>query len=92
MYHHFALNREDFLRHYHKRSNVESTFSMIKAKFGDAVRSKTDVSMKNEALAKILCHNLVVLIHEMYEMGIDATFWKKGDEPNTCAELTPAQR
>jgi transposase len=92
MYHYFALNREDFLRHYHKRSNVESTFSMMKAKFGDAVRSKTDVAMKNEALAKILCHNIVVLIHEMYELGIDATFWKKDDGGNRCAEITPAQR
>jgi hypothetical protein len=26
--------------------------------------------MVNEALLKILCHNLVVLIHEMYELGI----------------------
>ena len=36
MFHFFSLNRETFLSHYHKRSNVESTFSMIKAKFGDA--------------------------------------------------------
>lgn len=35
----------------------------------------TDVAMKNEALAKILCHNIVVLIHEMYELGIEPTFW-----------------
>src|SRR5262245_21452351 len=38
MFHHFSLRREDFLAHYHKRSNVESTFSMIKAKFRDHVR------------------------------------------------------
>jgi hypothetical protein len=24
---------------------------------------------------KVLCHNLVVLIHEMYELGIDPVFW-----------------
>ena len=29
MFHFFSLNRDEFLRHYHKRSNVESTFSMI---------------------------------------------------------------
>jgi transposase len=75
MYHYFSFRREDFLRHYHKRSNVESTFSMMKAKFGDAVRSKTDVAMKNEVLAKVLCHNIVVVIHEMYELGIEPTFW-----------------
>jgi transposase len=75
MFHYFMYNREEFLQHYHKRSNVESTFSMMKRKFGDSVRSKTDVAMTNEVLCKILCHNLVVLIHEMHELGIDPTFW-----------------
>ncbi len=75
MYHYFQFKRTEFLEHYHKRSNVESTFSMMKRKFGDGLRSKTDVAMVNEALCKILCHNLVVLIHEMYELGIDPVFW-----------------
>ena len=48
---------------------------MIRRKFGDALRSKTDVAVANEALAKVLAHNLVVLIHEMYELGIDPVFW-----------------
>lgn len=74
MFHYFMYNREEFLAHYHKRSNVESTFSMMKRKFGDSVRSKTDVAMVNEVLCKILCHNLVVLIHEMHELGIEPTF------------------
>lgn len=82
MYHYFQFRREDFLGHYHKRSNVESTFSMIKAKFRDHVRSKTDVAMVNEVLCKILCHNLCCLIQEFYELGITANFW---------AENTPAQ-
>lgn len=75
MYHYFQFKREDFLQHYHKRSNVESTSSMMKRKFGDGLRSKTDVAMVNETLCKVLCHNLVVLIHEMYELGIDPVFW-----------------
>jgi transposase len=75
MYHYFQFKRTDFLAHYHKRSNVESTFSMMKRKFGDGLRSKTDVAMVNETLCKILCHNLVVLIHEMCELGIDPIFW-----------------
>jgi transposase len=77
MYSYFQFKREDFLAHYHKRSNVESTFSMMKRKFGDSLRSKTDIAMVNETLCKVLCHNLVVLIHEMYELGIDPTFWEK---------------
>jgi transposase len=75
MYHFFSLNRETFLRHYHKRSNVETTFSMIKAKFGDSVRSKCDVAMKNEVLAKVVCHNIVCVIHSLYEAGLEPTFW-----------------
>ena len=76
MFHYFMFRKDDFLQHYHKRSNVESTFSMMKRKFGDSLRSKTDVAMVNETLCKVLCHNLVVLIHEMYELGIDPVFWK----------------
>jgi transposase len=71
----FIYRREKFLTHYHKRSNVESTFSMIKRKFGDSLRSKTDTAMVNETLCKVLCHKLVVLIHEMHELGIDPVFW-----------------
>jgi transposase len=70
-FHYFQFKREEFLQHYHKRSNVEATFSMMKRKFRDGLRSKTDVAMVNETLCKVLCHNLVVLIHEMQELNID---------------------
>jgi hypothetical protein len=80
MFHLFNFNRDEYLSHYHKRSNVESTFSMMKAKFGDSLRSKTDTAMVNEALCKILCHNLCCLIQSMYELGIEATFWGEEDE------------
>jgi transposase len=75
MYHYFQFRRDEFLAHYHRRSNVESTFSMIKRKFRDGLRSKTETAMVNETLCKVLCHNIVVLIHETQELGIDATFW-----------------
>jgi transposase len=71
MWHWFALNREDFCHHYHKRSNVEATFSMIKRVFGDSVRSKTPIAQINEVLLKILCHNIRVLVHEIHEMPVD---------------------
>jgi hypothetical protein len=67
------------VQHARERSNVESTFSAIKRKFGDSVRSKTDVAMKNEVLCKILCHNLTCLIMEQEVLGIIPFFWK--DEP-----------
>ena len=74
MLRYFQFNREEFQRHYHKRSNVKSTFSMIKAKFRDHVRSKSDTAMVNEVLCKIICHNICVLIQETNELGIDPKF------------------
>ncbi len=67
-------NREEFLTHYHKRSNVETTFHMIKSKFGQRLRSKTMTAQINEALCKVLCHNLCVVIQSQHELGIDADF------------------
>src|SRR6185503_1546855 len=40
MFFYYNYKREEFLAHYHKRSNVETTFSMIKSKFGERLRSK----------------------------------------------------
>ena len=68
------LHRDTFLEHYHKRSNVESAIMAIKTKFGDSVRSKTDRSMKNEVLCKILCHNICCLIAAMEELGVPVDF------------------
>ena len=39
LYHTYNLNRDDFYQHYHKRSNVETTFHMVKAKFGGSLRT-----------------------------------------------------
>ncbi len=75
MYHYYSLNQERFFEHYHKRSNVETTFMMIKAKFGDSLRSKTETAMVNEALCKVLCHNLCCLITSMHELGLKPKFW-----------------
>jgi transposase len=76
MYHYYEFNQEWLMQRYHKRSNVESTFSMIKAKFGDSLRSKTKTAQVNEALCKILCHNLCCVIQSMYELNIKPDFWQ----------------
>ncbi|HUS74918.1 MAG TPA: transposase [Methanothrix sp.] len=74
MYHYFKLNRDEFMEHYHKRSNIEATNAAIKRKFGETLKSKNPVAQVNELLAKIIAYNLTVVIHEMYENGIQPEF------------------
>ena len=82
MFHFYKFNREAFLASYHKRSNVETVFHMIKAKFSTHLRSKGDTAQINEALCKILCHNICVLIQSMFELGI---------VPQFCGEIAIAK-
>jgi transposase len=74
MFFYYNYKREEFLRHYHKRSNVETTFQMIRANFGERLRSKTETAQVNEALCKVLCHNHCVVIQSMYELNITPEF------------------
>ncbi len=69
------LQPKQFMETYRKRSNVESTFMMVKAKFGDVLRSRTRVAQINEALPKVLCHNICCLIQSMFELGLKPKFW-----------------
>jgi len=77
MFHFYSFNQERFMQSYHKRSNVETTFHMIKSKFGDRLRSKTRTAQVNEAMCKVLAHNLCCLIQSIYELGIEPTFWEE---------------
>ena len=70
LFHFFQLNRDEFLAHYHQRSNVESVFSSMKRVFGDTLRSKTIEAQTNELLLKVIAHNIVRLIHAIFEHGI----------------------
>lgn len=75
MFHFYSLNKERFMRNYHRRSNVETTFSMIKGKFGERLRSKSHTARVNEVLCKVLAHNLCCVIQSMYELDITPEFW-----------------
>ena len=75
----FVLQEEYFKAHYHKRSNVETTFMMVKTKFGNAVKAKSDTGQVNEVLL-FLCHNLCVLIQEAHELGITSAFGPTAQE------------
>jgi transposase len=74
MFFFYNYKREEFLAHYHKRSNVETVFQMIKSKFGERLRSKTTTAQVNEALTKVLAHNLCIVIQSMYELNITPEF------------------
>jgi transposase len=75
MYHYFSLNRESFLQHYHRRSNVETVFSSMKRKFGGGVRSKTETAQFAEVYLKCICHNLSMVTMAIHELGVEPRFW-----------------
>ena len=74
MYAMFIPRKVEFVEHYHLRSNVETTFSAWKLKFGDSLKSKNFIAQKNELFCKVKACNLTVLIHEMFERGIKPDF------------------
>lgn len=65
MYHFFMLNNEEYLQHYHSRSNAETTVHIIKSKFGDRVRSKLWIAQVNGVLCKSIAHNIRCVTMEM---------------------------
>lgn len=60
---------------------------MWKTSFGDGLRSRTEIAMRNELYCKLICHNICCLIKAMYELGLGKEFlvatFQKGaaDEP-----------
>lgn len=74
MYRFFQMNRDGFMKKYHLRSNAESGFFMIKQRFGDLTSMRSEIGAKNDVLSKILCHNLCVLIQEMFLLGVEVEF------------------
>ncbi len=80
-YLYYTLHKEEFKPRYHKRSNVETTFSMIKAKFGADLASKKEEALVNEVLVKVLCHNICVLVQSFYKLGVTSDFKLTDDMP-----------
>lgn len=70
----FLHRQAEFRAHYNKRNNVETAFHMIKSGFGSRLLTISRDAQYNEALCKVLCHNLCVLIQAIYELGIDPSF------------------
>jgi len=73
MYQRFQSHRRDFLQKYHKRSNVESSFNVMKEKFGKNLRCKDSTALETEVLAKVLCYNICTVIKMIYALELDFT-------------------
>jgi len=73
-FYYFTNYTQEYLQEYHKRSNVETCFAMIKQKFGKNLMTKNFTSQQNEILLKVLCHNLCCLIQEYHENKINKHF------------------
>ena len=69
-YHEFMSRRDEFDALYHRRSNVEATFSAIKRKLGEPLLSRTQLSRMNELLTKILAYNVGVVIQQSHLHGL----------------------
>lgn len=64
-------NPEGYGKHYHKRSNVETTIQSKKMLHGDKVYSKLHSSRVNEESLRWVNHNINVLNRARYEWNIN---------------------
>lgn len=70
LYHLYHFRIDEFLPYYHRRSNAESTFSMLKRVFTDTLRSKGMDAQTNELLLLVIAHNIRTLVHSIFELGV----------------------
>jgi transposase len=76
MHRFFHTHRDQFMRIYHRRSNVETTFAMVKRKFSSYLRSKSFNSKRNELIMLFIVHNITCLIVEVFKNEISVDFAK----------------
>lgn len=77
----FTYHREKFEEHYRTRGQVEVTFGAIKQKIGETITSRKFTAQVNELLAKLVVHNLTMLIQAMYGFGILPDFLPPPERP-----------
>ena len=74
LYYHFMADQEEYMKHYHQRSNVESTFSAIKRIFSGPLMNRGEVAQTNEILCQVLAYNLTILNTAMHVRGVIPSF------------------
>lgn len=71
----FAMHSQEWRDWYHQRSQVESTFSSMKRVLSSTVRATSYNGQVAEILLRVLAHNVRTLVHAMFELGIEPSFW-----------------
>jgi len=66
---------EEYMREYHDRSNVETSFGIMKQQFGGNVNSRKPVAQYNELMCKAIAHNIARIVHAIHELEISPKFW-----------------
>lgn len=79
MHTYFEEHKNRFNTFYHRRSNSETVFSMIKMRLGEFLKCKNHQAQKNEVLLKCLTHNICLLVQYIFESDIKIDF-------DSCAE------
>ena len=74
MFDEFHNSHSKFMSIYHRRSNIETCFHMVKTNYGDSLLTKNYDANVNKIKIKFLCHNLCVLIQEVFENNIKINF------------------
>ncbi|MGH7634535.1 MAG: transposase [Gemmatimonadaceae bacterium] len=85
----FQLNQERFLERYHRRSNVETVFAMMKARFGASVASRLPTARVNETLAMCIAHNLCCVTRAIFTAGLAPAFWQDAPAALPAPEEQP---
>ena len=68
--------REDGTHPYKDRVGILCAQAEVRGEHPDP---GTTVAQVNEILAKLICYNLTVVVHEMFESGIAPNFVKKNE-------------
>ncbi len=83
----FKEKPQEFYKCYHKRSNVESTFNMIKQKFNGFLMTRTFEANTNEILCKVVAHNICCLIAAYFELKLEKAFYTKAQETSKISVI-----
>ena len=85
MFRMFTQHNDKFMKFYGRRQNIECGFHMVKQRFGDHLLTKKHEANVNEIKMKFLCHNICVLIQELFESDIEIDFLSCANNLSACA-------